>query len=65
MTDNRWSARREAAQALMEILYDKGYSSIVLNRRLRNLPLRRTERIEPLLPASSIPRYPSCIILTP
>ena len=38
MTDNRWSARREAAQALREILYDRGYSSIVLNRRLRNLP---------------------------
>ena len=38
MTDNSWSARREAAQALMDILYDKGYSSIVLNRRLRNLP---------------------------
>ena len=38
MTDGKWSARREAAQALLEILYENGYSSIVLNRRLRNLP---------------------------
>lgn len=38
MTDSRWNPREEAVQCFLEIMENQGYSSIVLNRRVRQYP---------------------------